>query len=248
MAPAAGTIVAIFAVWEGIVLAFHPGRTVLPSPVSVVADMARNWPIIGDNILPTAEETLIGFGLAIACGIALGVSMGVSRKVERALYPLVVGGNSLPKVAIGPLLVIWFGFNIIPKVGLTLIICLLPIVINTATGIASVPQEMHELARLMRLRRRTKFWRIQFMYALPEIFAGLKIAASLALVGAVVAEFVASSHGLGYLLTAAEQQVRTRIMFGDIIILTVMGYLLTVVVAAFEHWLIPWHESQQRSR
>jgi len=210
-------------------------------------DVARafgtDWHTITSNAWPTIEETLIGFGLSIAVGIPLGVGLALSRTFSRCFYPLLVGSNALPKVAIAPLFVVWFGFGILPKVLIAFLIAFFPIVINSLTGILSIEPEKLHLARSIGLSRLDTFRKIRLPSAAPVILASVKIASSLAVIGAIVGEFVGADKGWGKQLLDANANIQTALLFALFICLTAFAAALFGVVQILERLLIPWHTS-----
>jgi len=168
-----------------------------------------------------------------------------SRLMEKTVYALIVGLNSVPKVAVAPLFVIWLGTGVEPKIAIGFLIAVFAIVIETVLGLKSVHPDILDLARSLRGGRLATLWRIRFPCALPSLFAGMKVAISLALVGAIVGEFVASQRGLGYVILAAQGTFDTARVFAAILVLAVMGVLLFWLVAWGERIAIPWHASQK---
>ena len=165
--------------------------------------MVKDYRLLADHTWVTLGEVLAGYLLAIAVGIPLAALLAQFRIIENALYPLLIASQTIPKIAIAPILVVWFGFGLVPKMLVAFLICFFPIVVDTLIGLRSVPKEVLWLARSMGASQWKTFSKIQFPAALPHIFAGLKVASTLAVVGAVVGEFVAADRGLGYQLIVA---------------------------------------------
>jgi NitT/TauT family transport system permease protein len=183
--------------------------------------------------------------LSVVVGITLAVMISISRVFEKSLYPLLVGSQAIPKLALAPLFVVWFGFGLLPKVLMTFLIAVFPIVVSTVQGLASVETELEYLARSMGLGQYRTFRMIRLYRALPAIFAGLKVAITLAVVGAVVGEFVGSDRGLGTLLLRAIGMVNTPLLFAALFVLTVLGVVLFACIELLERLAIPWHVSQR---
>lgn len=237
------SVIVAFVVWQVLVDLFRVREVMLPSPVAVFRSVIDAPGYFAQESLYTAGTTLLGFGLAIVVGIVLAIIIVEVPALNSTVYALIIAMNSVPKVAIAPLFVIWLGTGSAPKVAIAFLIACFAVVIDTVLGLRSVPTEMLELARTMRGSRLDIFWRIRLPCALPSMFAGLKVAVSLALVGAIVGEFVASDHGLGYVILTAQGTFETAQIFAAAILLSVIGIVLFGILAYMERRLIPWHAS-----
>ena len=242
---AIAAIVAVFLLWEAGVRAFKVKPVILPPPSAVLADLfsAPGWYL--GHAWSTLLVTLGGFALAVLVGVLLAVLIVESRLLEKSVYALIVALNSVPKVAVAPLFVIWLGTGAEPKIAIAFLIAVFAIVIDTVLGLKSVPPDIVDLARSLRGGRLATLWRIRFPCALPSLFAGMKVAISLALVGAIVGEFVSSQRGLGYVILSAQGMFDTARVFAAILVLAVMGVALFWVIAILERLAIPWHASQK---
>jgi NitT/TauT family transport system permease protein len=236
---------AIIAVWEIGVRVGKVPAYLLPPPSAVAERLIRDYRSIALHTWTTAAEVLIGFALSIVVSIPLAALLAQFRPVERALYPVLVASQTIPKVAIAPLIVVWFGFGLTPKILIAFLICFFPIVIDALIGFRSTPREVIWLARSMGASRWKIFVHFQVPAALPNIFAGVKVASTLAVVGAVVGEFVAADRGLGYQLIVANGTLDVGLAFAVLVMLSVMGILLFAVVDLAERWALPWHVSQR---
>jgi len=225
------------------VLAIPP--YLIPTPLSVVEALVEEWPRLLGESLVTTYATLGGFGLSIAFGIPMALAIAYSRTVESFVYPLLVFSQSVPKVAIAPLFVVWFGFGILPKIIVAFLLGFFPVVVSTVMGFKSVEADMLDLARSMKASKFQIFLRISLPQALPSIFAGLKVSVTLAVVGAVVGEFVGSNSGIGYVLQIANGNFDLPLMFAALLVLSMIGLLLFIVVDMIERLMIPWHASQR---
>ena len=243
----AAAIVLVLAAWEGLTRLGAAPSYALPAPTEVALALVQQWPMLMSNALSTTVAIVSGFALSVVVGIALAVLISSSRIFEKSLYPLLVGSQAIPKLALAPLFVVWFGFGLLPKVIMTFLIAVFPIVVSTVQGIASVETELEFLSRSMGLSPYRTFRMIRLYRALPSIFAGLKVAITLAVVGAVVGEFVGSDRGLGTLLLRAIGVVNTPLLFAGLIVLTVLAIVLFGLIELLERFAIPWHVSQ-RSR
>ncbi|HVY13827.1 MAG TPA: ABC transporter permease [Rhodopila sp.] len=237
---------ALFAVWQVVVDVLHVRTLILPSPLSILRALADQPAWFLQEGLYTLGTTLAGFALAVAVGIVLAILIVEVRLLENTLYVLIVACNSVPKVAIAPLFVIWLGTGVGPKVAIAFLIAFFPIVIDTVLGLKSVSRDMLDLAATMHGGRLDLFWRIRLPSALPSVFAGMKVGISLALVGAIVGEFVASDHGLGYIILTAQGTFETAQIFAANLLLGVAGIVLFGIMALAERRLLPWHASQRQ--
>jgi NitT/TauT family transport system permease protein len=235
----------LFLVWEiGVRLFGVPGY-VLPPPSKIFTDlMARSGRIL-QNSLITAQEIVAGYLLAVLVSIPLAMGLAYSRFLEATVYPLIVFFQIVPKIAIAPLFIIWFGFGFIPKLLLVFLLSFFPIVVSSMAGFKSVDPEIMDLARSTGASPWLMFRKIRLPQALPSIFTGLKVAAALSATAAVVAEFVASDRGLGYLLLEFNGDLNTSMVFATIIVLSLLGLVVYYAVECLERLIIPWHVSQQ---
>jgi len=230
------TGVMVIAIWWLTVKTTGVKAYLLPPPDLVVMKMWTERISLLQEAAVTAWETLLGFVLSVALGIPLAMVMSESRRVYDVGYPLLVGLQTLPKIAVAPLLVVALGFGVGPKVILVVLVAFFPVVINAIAGFRSVDEDLRNLGRILGFSRIAFFWRISFPYALPAIFAGLKVAMTLALIGAVVAEFVGSDSGLGYQLLSASASLDSLLSFSALIALTLLGLILYGAVALLE-WI-----------
>jgi NitT/TauT family transport system permease protein len=207
--------------------------------------MWTNRAQLAANTWITLYETVLGFVLACVIGLVTAVLIAYSRTMDKALYPLVLVAQVIPKIAIAPLLVVWFGTDLRPKVILAVLIAFFPIVISGVAGLRSTDPELLDLSATMGASRWQTFRKIRFPNALPHLMAGLKVAVTLAVVGAVVGEFVGASEGLGYVLLLANGNLDAPLLFADLILMSVIGILLFAVVEVAEALLIPWHASRR---
>jgi NitT/TauT family transport system permease protein len=242
----AATLLLLLVLWELAVIVFDIKPYLAPKPTEIVGELGRNWPVIREHLRPTIEEIVLGFGLSILVGVPLAVAIVGSRVFEKTVYPILVASQTVPKVALAPLFVVWFGFGQTPKVLIAFLVAFFPIVIDTAVGLRSVPNEMIDLARSSGASRSALFWKIRLPYSLPNLFAGLKVAITLAVIGAVVGEFLGADKGLGYLLVIANGQLDTTLLYTDIIVLAVIGIVSFLIVDVVERLTIPWHQSVRR--
>jgi NitT/TauT family transport system permease protein len=239
------TLAALVLAWEIVVDAFRVPEYLLPAPSGIAAALIGEWRTLALHTWVTLYEILCGFALAIAVGVPLAMLIVASPLFERSVYPLLVASQSVPKIAIAPLLIFWAGIGIFPKILVAFAIAFFPIVIDTVAGLRSIEPEMLHLARSMGAGERKIFLKIRFPSALPSIFAGVKVAVTLAVVGAVVGEFIQADQGLGYVLQQATAVLNTRLGFAAILVLAVIGIVLFVAVELLERWLTPWSAARR---
>jgi NitT/TauT family transport system permease protein len=235
----------LLALWQLAVSVLGVPAYLVPSPAAVLATFVQRWSSIAENGLATLLVTVASFLAAIVLGVASAVLICGFRAVERLVLPLIVFSQVVPKVAIAPLLVIWLGFSIKSRVIVAFLICFFPIVIGTVTGLKSVEAELVHLTRQLRATRWQSFWMVGLPSALPQMFAGFKVAITLAVVGAIVAEFVGADSGLGYLLLVANGNFDVALAFSVLVTLTVMGVALYGVIELIERLALPWHVSRR---
>jgi NitT/TauT family transport system permease protein len=238
--------VAFLLVWEAACRLLGLPAYILPPPSAIAVGIAARWSSLLGAARFTAQPMLLGFALAAVLGIAIALAVAFSRTVQGVAYPLLVFLQIVPKIAVAPLFIIWFGFGLTPKVLLVFLLSFFPVVVAAITAFRSIEPEVLELARSTGAGRLRIFRMVQLPHALPALFGGLKVAAALAATAAVVAEFVASDRGLGYLLMEYNGNLDTRMTFAAIFVLSVMGLALYGAVALVERLAIPWHVSQRR--
>lgn len=235
----AATYAALAALWELAVWGLSIPVYLLP-PLSIILNrLASDWNRLWPHTLVTLKETLLGFGLSAVIGVALGILIVYSRPIAQVLYPLLVSAQTIPKVALAPVVVVWFGFGMLPKILVAFLIAFFPIVIDTVVGMQRIDRELLYLASSLRASPMETFLRFRFPFALPQIFAGLKVGASLAVVGAVVGEFIAAEEGLGYLLLLANSLIDMPLVFATLILLSVMGVALFYALVLLEAIVVP---------
>ena len=234
-------ILALLGIWEIMVRIFDLPSYLLPSPSEIVLEMIRKFQDILEHSWVTAYEMLMGYFLAIVIAIPMAVGITIWPNFDRFITPILLFFQTVPKISLAPLFLVWFGVGILPKVLVAFLICFFPIIIDTAVGLRSIPLEMIDLARSMGATRSQIFTRFRLPTSLPYLFSGLKVASTLAVVGAVVGEFVGADKGLGYLLLVANSNLLTALMFGTIFALTAQGLILFYLVKVLENLLIPWH-------
>ena len=233
-----GIHVALLVAWQASVVGFHVPSFILPSPVETFRTLFRPTYAWGVNTLVSAVEILGGYLLGVGIGVGLATLFCWSRLLALVLLPLCVSLNMIPKVALGPLFIVWFKYGILPNILIAFSICFFPILLTTARGLGEVPPDLLDLVRSLRGSRWQLFRKIQLPGALPYVFSGMKVGAVLAVAGAVVGEFIASERGLGYIMIQVQSSLDTPAMLMAVILLTGLGVLLYGAVLGLERLVI----------
>ncbi len=231
---------ALFLLWEAACWAFRIPTFILPKPTEAAAALVENWAGVWPNALHTLITTLIGFGAAVAVGMLLGVAVGTSALLYDAINPLLIAFNAIPKVALVPILVLWFGIGTVPAVITAFLPAFFPIVVTVATGIATVEPELSDVLRSLGASKTDIVRKVGIPRSMPYFFASLKIAIALAFVGAVVSESIASNAGLGYLMLSASATLRVPLVFAGLLVIALMGILMYLVAARAERHFASW--------
>ena len=239
------TLVAVVVVWELAVRAAGLPAYVLPAPTTVFRDFSGQWARVLSHSLVTAEIVLVGYVLGVLVSMPLALAIAFSPTVQATLYPLLVLFQIIPKIAVAPLFIVWFGFGFLPKIMLVFLLSFFPIVISAIAGFRSLDQDVTDLARSTGAGAWKMFVKIRLPQSLPSIFTGLKVGAALAPTAAVVAEFVGSDKGLGYLILEFNGFIEIPLVFACIVLLSAIGLALYYAVEMLEQLTIPWHVSQQ---
>ena len=234
-------MLAFFVLWEAASRLLSLPTYLLPGPSVIIQAMYTHGGLLLKESVITTVEIVLGFGLSIVVGIPLALAIFLSPTFSRTMLPLLVSSQAVPKVAVAPLFLVWFGFGLLPKVLIAFLIAFFPVVINTAMGLAAIEREKVYLAQSMGLGPWATFFKIRLPNALPSIFAGLKISITLAVVGAVVGEFVGGQGGLGHLLLVANGNMDTALLFAGIAALTIVGIVLFGLIGIVERLMLPPH-------
>jgi NitT/TauT family transport system permease protein len=228
----------VILLWEVLVDAFQVPKFILPSPLATLATLAHAKYAWVPNLAVTAIEILGGFSLGAAVGVALAVIFSWSPLISLLLLPLFVTLNMIPKVALGPLFIVWFSYGIVPNILIAFSICFFPILLTTARGLSEVEPDLLDLVKSLRGSRWTLFRKIQLPGALPYVFSGMKVGAILAVAGAIVGEFIASDRGLGYLMIQVQSALDTPAMVMAVVLLTLLGVGLYCLVLGLERLFV----------
>ena len=238
--PMLGLILTI-CIWDLYVVVFDLSEVILPRPAIILESIISEWTALLSELVHTLLACVYGFLLSIAIGIPIAVLMTDSKPLNLMFYPLLIATQSVPKVAIAPILLVWFGTGIESKLAIAFFISFFPMVVDTATGLRTTPKELLELARSLKCSYFQIFMKIRFPSALPHIFSGAKVAVTLAVIGVVIGEFVGGSEGLGSLLMVANSQINSPLAWACLVFLSVLGIFLYMLVVLAEQLLIPWH-------
>ena len=241
----AATFAGLLVAWEILIWSTGIKPYILPAPSQVLVDLVKRREVVFNAMLFTMQPMLLGFGMAIVVGVGLSLLVVFSRTLQAVIYPLIVFLQIVPKIAVAPLFIIWFGYGLLPKVLLVFLLSFFPIVVSSVSAFRSVDTDIMDLARATGAGALRIFWKVQIPHALPTLFTGFKVAAALSSTAAVVAEFVASDRGLGYLLLEYNGTLNTSMAFATILVLSAMGLILYGVVELVERWAIPWHVSRR---
>ena len=239
--PAIIVLITLLALWQVYVQVGHIGPLFLPSPSAIIAALLQNWPIIYDNTVQTLLETVLGILLATLFGLAMALLLDVSSWMRRAIYPLLVTSQTIPMIALAPLLLIWIGYDIRSKLIVVIIYCFFPIAVAVADGLASVEPELINLLRSMRATRWQILWMVRLPAAMPSFFSGLRIAATYSVVGAIFGEYVGAEKGLGIYMQRATNSFATAQVFAAIVVTAVLSLLLFGLVSLIERIALPWY-------
>ena len=239
LAPWVATLL-LLALWQLGVMAFHIENFVLPTPIEAIEQIYVNRNALALHGLATLGTTLAGFAIAVVIGLLLGILVGSFRLAYVSLYPILVGFNSVPKAAIVPVLVIWFGAGTIPAVLAAFLLSFFPVVVNVATGFATIEPELLDVLRALGAKRRDMIVKIGIPRSLPYFFASLKIAITLAFVGSVIAEIVAGNNGIGNVMLIASSNFNVPLVFAALLVVGVMGVSMYAIFAVLETRFTSW--------
>jgi NitT/TauT family transport system permease protein len=238
-------VAVIIAFWQGYTQFFAVNRIVLPSPADILWASLANWDSLLRESWPTFLESVLGFALAVAIGIPFAVCVANSRVLNLTLYPILIATQSIPKVAVAPIILVWFGLGMNSKLVIAFLVAFFPIVVDTAAGMRATPPGLLELARSLRASSLQVFLKVQFPAALPFIFAGSKVAVTLAVIGAVIGEFIGSVRGLGNMLLAANSQLDSPLAWAALVWLSMLGILLFGAIVLIERLVMPWSDAMR---
>jgi ABC-type nitrate/sulfonate/bicarbonate transport system permease component len=239
--PALVLTLALLALWELYVRAGQVSVQVLPSPIAIIQALMNNWGIIYDNTLQTLLETVLGLAIAALLGLILAITLDISSWMRRAVYPLLITSQTIPIIALAPLLLIWIGYDIRPKLIVVTLYCFFPIAVATIDGLASAEPELIKLLHSMRATRWQILHLVRLPGAMPAFFSGLRIAAAYSVIGAIFGEYVGAEKGLGIYMQKAANSFATINVFAAILVTTILSLLLFGLVSLIERIALPWY-------
>jgi NitT/TauT family transport system permease protein len=237
---ALGLFALILAGWQLAVRALQIPDIILPSPTDIAKYLVRRDQLFLNHLWPTLIQTIWGFALAVVGGVLLAIVVSLTEFGKRAIMPLLVVAQIVPKIAVAPLFMLWFGLGDLSRVLIAFTVAFFPMVINTASGLSSVNQEVVLLGRAFARSQWEFFLKIQFPHALPYIFDGMKVSITLAIIGVIVAEFVSSQRGLGYLIMFGNGRLDTVMMMTAIVVLSAMGLALYAIISVMARVIVYW--------
>jgi len=233
-------LAALLLAWELAVRVNDTPTWMLPPPSAIVASFRADWRMLLEHTRVTLVEVLLGFAVALLTGIATGIAIDSSVILRRAIYPLIIASQTIPMVALAPLMLIWFGYGLMPKILITALIGFFPIAVNTVDGLRSADREMLALLRSLGAGAWQRFRLARVPASLPLVFSGARIAITFCVIGAIFGELVGASEGLGYLMERSAAQFQTARVFACIVILALMGIGLFSLIALMERLALPW--------
>jgi NitT/TauT family transport system permease protein len=239
--PAILTLASLIVAWEILCRTLNVPKWLLPTPSQIAVETWDMRAVLPIHFRATLLAILGGFFIAIAVSVPIAIMVVYSPFLRRVIYPILLMLQSVPKVALAPLLLLWIGYGMQSNMIVAATVAFFPIVINTATGLESVSAELLELTRSFDASAWRVFWRVRLPWAMPYVFSSFKVAITLAVIGAVVAEFVGADKGLGYLIISSAGAMKTSVMFGVLVILSLTGIACFYAVAWAERWLCPWY-------
>ena len=241
-------LIGLVVAWESWVRLADVPKWQLPAPSEIAKELGSSSSLLWHHTLVTLQEIVVGFLAALVAGLVLAGGIAYSRVLERSVYPIVIASQTVPIIAIAPLLLIWVGYGLTPKIIIVALICFYPIAVNTVDGLKSTDPDMVNMFRTLGASRWQIFTKLQIPTALPFMFSGIKIGVSVSVIAAVIGEWVGASEGLGYLITYSQPLFLTARVFAAIFVLSVMGISLFILAVVAERMMMPWHFNEKRSR
>ena len=233
--------IALLAIWQLAIWIFKVPKYLLASPSGIVQSLQKDWHrYLEPNLWPTLGEVLVGFAISVVAGVGLAVVLHLYTPLRRAVYPILIGSQTIPIVVLAPILVILLGYGLLPKVVIVALICFFPIVVNGLDGLRLVDDDFIHMMRTLDATRWAIFRKVEFPGALPSIFSGMRVAATFAAIGAVFGEWAGASQGLGYLIQASTPNLQTARIFAAIVLLTLIAMALFGLVSLLERIFCPW--------
>lgn len=239
-------LIAVIGIWQAICMLFNVSDFIFPSPAQIVQSIVEYWSVIAGHAWRTFWTTMIGFGISIVVGVVLGFIIGSSKTAYSALYPLMTAFNALPKAAFVPILVVWFGIGVAPAIVTAFLISFFPIMVNIATGLATLEPELEDVLRVLGAKRLDVLLKVGLPRSMPYFFASLKVAITLAFVGTTVSEMNAANEGIGYLLISAGSAMKMPLAFAGLVVIAIMAMAMYELFSWIEKHTTAWaHRGQQ---
>lgn len=238
----ASALIGFFVLWEMVCLAFNVSDLILPRPSQIAKVLIEKMPLLWPHAVQTLYTTITGFVFGVVAGIFIGIAIGSSKLIYDVTYPLLVGFSSIPKVAVVPLFVVWFGAGTVPAILTSMVISVFPVVVNVAAGLASTEPELEDVLRVLGARKCDILWNVGLPRSLPYLFASLKIAITLSFVGTVLAETVASNKGIGTVMMIASGNFDVALVFAGLFLLAAMGVALYALSSLVEQRMTGWSQ------
>ena len=241
-------LLGLVGLWEIWVQVWDVPKWQLPPPSEIGRELSASRLLLWHHMLVTLQEIVLGFAAALVAGLVLAAGIAYSRVLERSVYPIVVASQTIPIIAIAPLLLIWVGYGIMPKVIVVALICFYPIAVNSVDGLKAVDPDMVNMMKTLGASRWQVFHKLQIPTAMPFMFSGIKVGISVSVIAAVIGEWVGGSAGLGYLITYSQPLFLTSRVFAAIFVLSVMGISLFLLAGFLERIMLPWYHTEKRAR
>ncbi len=237
-------VMGILSIWQVTTFALQINPYIFPSPLDVFSTLVASIDFLAMHMFVTLYEAILGFAIAVVVGVGLAIILSHFRRVRDASYPVIMFVQTMPKVALAPVLLLWFGYGLIPKLAISFLASFFPILINTMTGPTTIDEELLYLTKVLGATPSQVYRKVRLANALPYMFAGFKVGITLAVLGAVVAEFVSSEHGLGFIIVTAQGQFRTDLAFAAIFLLSLIGLGLFYTIEFLRRLVMPWQSEE----
>lgn len=237
----AAVLLLLFIFWEIIVIKYHVDEWILPAPSNILAEAYAGWNDFSPDLFATIWISLEGYMIGVAVGLLVAIFLHLIPWVRDAVYPLLILSQNVPIIVLAPLLVIWFGFGLLPKLIVITLVCFFPITVAALDGFKQVPSSHRHYMLMAGASRQQMFWKLEWPYALPAIFSGLKISATYSVMGAVISEWLGSEKGIGVYMTLASSSFRTDKVFVAILAIMLLSLLFFLVIIALEKYFIRWN-------
>lgn len=241
-------LIGLIGLWEFWVQVGDIPKWQLPAPSAIAKELIASWALLWKHAYVTLQEVIVGFLVALVSGLLLAAIIAYSKVLEKTVYPIIISSQTIPIIAIAPLLLIWVGYGIASKVIVVALICFYPIAVNTIDGLKAIDFNMVNMMHTLGASRRQIFTKLQIPTSLPYMFSGIKVGISISVIGAVIGEWVGASAGLGYLITYSQPLFLTSRVFAAIIVLSAMGIGLFVLATLIERLMLPWYYAEKKSK